>query len=38
MLIAGYFPDRGGPTPRQVDELTKMAEGATFVDADQVAR
>jgi hypothetical protein len=37
MLIAGYFPDRGGPTPRQVDEMTQMAEGATFVDADSVA-
>ncbi len=37
MLIAGYFPGPDGPTPRQVKEMTQMAEGATFVDADQVA-
>lgn len=37
MLIAGYFPTRGAPTPGQVDELTQMAEGATFVEGDQVA-
>lgn len=37
MLIAGYFPGPEGPTRRQVDEMTQMAEGATFVDADQVA-
>ena len=37
MLIAGYFPGPEGPTPKQVDEMTQMAEGATFVDADQVA-
>ena len=37
MLLAGYFPGPDGPTPKQVNELTQMAEGATFVDADQVA-
>ncbi len=37
MFLAGYFPGPEAPTPRQVDELTTMAEGATFVDADQVA-
>ena len=37
MLIAGYFPGPEGPTPKQVDEMTQMAEGATFVDADHVA-
>lgn len=37
MLLAGYFPGPEGPTPRQVRELTQMAEGATFVDADSVA-
>lgn len=37
MMIAGYFPGPEGPTPRQVDEMTQMAEDATFVDADQVA-
>ena len=37
MLVAGYFPGPEGPTPAQVDELTRMAEGASFVDADQVA-
>ena len=33
MLVAGYFPGPEGPTPEQVDEMTRMAEGATFVDA-----
>ncbi len=37
MLVAGYFPGPGGPTPSQIDEMTQMAEGARFVDADQVA-
>ncbi len=37
MLIAGYFLGHGGPTPKQVDEMTKMAEMAAFVDADHVA-
>ncbi len=37
MFVAGYFPGPGGATPGQVDEMTQMAEGATFVDADQVA-
>ncbi len=37
MLLAGYFPGPQGPTPRQVNELTQMAEGARFVDPDQVA-
>ena len=37
MLVAGYFPGPEGPTPAQVDEITRMAEGARFVDADQVA-
>ena len=37
MLVAGYFPGPEGPTPEQVDELRLMAEGATFVDAAQVA-
>ena len=36
MLLAGYFPGPAGPTPKQVDEMTLMAEGATFVDADQI--
>ena len=36
MLLAGYFPDREGPTPEQVVELTAMAEQATFVDPAQV--
>lgn len=37
MLVAGYFPGPEGPTRRQVKEMTQMAEGAAFVDADQVA-
>ena len=37
MLVAGYFPGPEGPTPAQVDEITRMAEGARFVDAAQVA-
>ena len=37
MLVAGYFPGPEGPTQRQIDEMTQMAEGATFVDADRVA-
>jgi len=37
MLLAGYFPGPEGPTPRQVKELNQMAEGATFVDANQIA-
>jgi hypothetical protein len=37
MLVAGYFPGPDGPTPKLVEEMTKMAEGATFVDVDQVA-
>jgi len=37
MLVAGYFPGRKGPTPQQVDEMIKMAEGARFVDDDQIA-
>jgi hypothetical protein len=37
MFVAGYFPGAEGPTPTQIDEMTQMAEGATFVDDDQVA-
>lgn len=37
MLVAGYFPGPHGPTRKQVNEMTQMAESATFVDADQVA-
>ena len=37
MLVVGYFPGPEGPSPKQVDEMTQMAEGATFIDADQVA-
>lgn len=37
MLVAGYFPGPEGPTPKLVEEMTQMAEGATFVDADQIA-
>lgn len=37
MLLAGYFPGPEGPTSGQVVEMTQMVEGATFVDADQVA-
>jgi hypothetical protein len=37
MLVAGYFPGPDGPTASQIDEMTQMAEGATFVDANQVA-
>ena len=37
MLLAGYFPGRGGPTAGQVEEMIQMVEGARFVDADQVA-
>ena len=37
MFLAGYFPGPEGPTRRQINEMTRMAEGATFVDADQVA-
>ena len=37
MFVAGYFPGPDGPTPSQIDEMTQMAKGATFVDADQVA-
>jgi hypothetical protein len=36
MLMAGYFPGPDGPTPEQVDEITLMAESATFVDATQL--
>ena len=28
MLVAGYFPGPEGPTPEQVDEMTRMAEGS----------
>ncbi len=37
MLVAGYFPGPEGPTPEQMDEMAVMAEGATFVDADQIS-
>ena len=37
MLVVGYFTGPEGPTSEVVDEMTQMAEGATFVDADQVA-
>lgn len=37
MLVLGYFPGPGGPGRDLVDEMVQMAEGATFVDADQVA-
>lgn len=37
MLVAGFFPGPDGPSRRQIDEMTQMAEGATFVDADQIA-
>ena len=37
MLVVGYFTGPEGPTPDVVDEMTQMAEGATFVDADQIA-
>lgn len=33
VLLAGYFPGPEGPTARQVQELSTMAEGATFVEA-----
>ena len=36
MLIAGYFPGATGPTHQQIDEMTRMAEMATFVDADRI--
>lgn len=37
VLVAGYFPGDEGPTRKQINEMTQMAEGAAFVDADQVA-
>jgi hypothetical protein len=37
LMLVGYFAGPYGPTPKQVDEMTQMAEGATFVNADQVA-
>lgn len=37
MLVVGYFPGPNGPARELVDELAEMAEGASFVDADQVA-
>ena len=36
MLVAGYFPGAEGPTQAQIDEMTEMAEGAMFVDEDQI--
>ena len=35
MLVVGYFPGPEGPSPKVVDEMTRMAEEASFVDADQ---
>jgi hypothetical protein len=37
MLVAGYFPGPEGPSRGQVNEMTRMVQSATFVDADQVA-
>ena len=37
MMVAGYFPGPEGPSPGQIDEMTTMAEGGVFVDADQIA-
>lgn len=37
MLVVGYFPGPEGPSPKVVDEMTRMAEEASFVDADQIA-
>ena len=37
MMVAGFFPGKGGPTPQQVDEMVQMAEGARFVDDEQIA-
>ena len=37
MLVVGYCPGPEGPTRAVIKEMTQMAAGATFVDADQLA-